>query len=80
MGLYSSKTKKSKYSKKLNINKKENTKLLKEFPKMGKPIVKKNVKAIILEHYSIFYKIKINTIFILAFWDTGQTQNCYYSF
>ena len=54
--------------------------MLKEFPKMGKPIVKKNVKAIILEHYSIFYKIKINTIFILAFWDIRQTQNCYYSF
>lgn len=60
------------YSKKLNIKIKENTKLLKEFPEMGKPTVKINVKAIILEHYSIFYKVKINKIFILAFWDTRQ--------
>ncbi|WP_146092211.1 type II toxin-antitoxin system RelE/ParE family toxin [Polaribacter filamentus] len=46
--------------------------MLKEFPEMGKPTVKKNVKAIILEHYCIFYKVKINKIFILAFWDTRQ--------
>lgn len=60
------------YSKRLNLKNKEKTTLLKDFPEMGNPTEKLNLRKINLEHFSIFYKVFNYKIIIVAFWDNRQ--------
>lgn len=57
------------YSRKLNLEIRQRTVLLKLYPEMGKKTIFESTRAIIMGHYSILYKIDANRIIITAFWD-----------
>ncbi|MDV6167682.1 type II toxin-antitoxin system RelE/ParE family toxin [Flavobacterium sp. DG1-102-2] len=60
------------YSLKLFAKIKERTDILKESPEIGKKADNKNMRAISLGHYSIFYQHDTSRIIITAFWDNRQ--------
>ncbi len=60
------------YSKRLNLAIRERILTLKSQPEMGISTELSGIKAIILEHYSIFYKIQTPALFIIGFWDNRQ--------
>lgn len=60
------------YSLKLYTKIKERTNILKESPEIGKMTEHKNMRAVSLGHYSIFYQFDSSKIIITAFWDNRQ--------
>lgn len=72
---WNNRNKSNAYSVKLNIQIKERITLLKSYPEMGKKTDFKNVKAIVMGHYSILYKIEESNILIVSFWDNRQNPN-----
>ncbi len=62
------------YSRKLNAEIKVKLELLKLNPEIGKKTNYKDIRGISLRHYSLFYTIKEDAIFILAFWDNRQSS------
>lgn len=57
------------YSKKLNLEIRERTELLKIFPEMGKRTNFKETRVIVMGHYSMLYQVQKERIIITAFWD-----------
>jgi len=60
------------YSLKLFAKIKERANILKENPEIGKNTDYKNMRAVSLGHYSIFYQYDTSRIIITAFWDNRQ--------
>lgn len=64
------------YSKKLKeeINLKE--KQICKYPEMGSNSEIRNVKyVLILKHFSLFYRVKLDFIEVVAFWDNRRNPN-----
>lgn len=60
------------YSLKLFGKIKERTDILKISPEIGKRTEHKNMRAVSLGHYIIFYQFDTSKIVITAFWDNRQ--------
>ena len=60
------------YSIKLLQQTKEATKLLSEFPEIGKQVDIKNVRCFVMGNYSLYYTIDSLKINIVTFWDNRQ--------
>ena len=69
---WNKKNKSNLYSKRLLslINKRTSTLLT--FPKIGKKVNFNNTRAISLEHFSIFYRVELDKIIIISFWDNRR--------
>jgi plasmid stabilization system protein ParE len=60
------------YSKKLSILFKEKVDLLKSQHYLGKPTNFKDVRATLVSHFSIFYKVSPDQIIIVGIWDNRR--------
>ncbi|MCE7992270.1 MAG: type II toxin-antitoxin system RelE/ParE family toxin [Roseivirga sp.] len=65
-------TKSKTYSQKLNLLIKQAIRLIREYPKIGKPTDIDNVRIKIVRDYLIFYELVEDELHILAFWDSRQ--------
>ena len=72
---WSNRNKSNIYSKKLNSLFKEITKLLVEFPSIGKETDTSKVKHIIVRDYLMFYEDTEDAIVILHIWDGRQNPD-----
>lgn len=65
------------YSKKLNAEIKHILKLVKENPFIGVEVEEFYGvrRVLVLQNYSLFYKVKQEDIYILSFWDNRQNSN-----
>ena len=62
----------NKYSKKLRMEINGNIQILKKHPKIGKNADYDSIKALVMGHFSLFYKYDATQIIIVAFWDNRQ--------
>ncbi len=69
---WNNRNKSNTYSKKLNLAIIERLGLLKSQPDIGKKTTFGKTRAIIMEHYSILYKLEKTQIIITGFWDNRQ--------
>lgn len=69
---YNTRNKSLNYSKKLNLEIKQCTNLLKQQPEIGKRIKDSDFRNIFFSNYSLIYKKKSNIIYISALWDNRQ--------
>lgn len=69
---WNKRNKNRRFSIKLNLAIQERLKNLKSQPEIGKKSVVKGVRVISMRHYSIFYLIEDNSIYIISFWDNRQ--------
>jgi plasmid stabilization system protein ParE len=60
------------YSKKLRAKVKSQIQFLKEFPYSGRQSVYVSARYVVIDRYSIFYRIDDDVIHILAFWHNSQ--------
>ena len=60
------------YSIKLHLLFQEATKIISQYPEIGKPTSEANVKMKIVRDYLMFYEILSHQIFILTIWDSRQ--------
>ena len=60
------------YSIKLNELFKESTKIISDYPQIGKLTNEKNVRVKIVRDYLLFYEVTENHIFVLTIWDSRQ--------
>lgn len=72
---WNNRNKNNRYSKQLNLKIYRKIDLLKKFPYTGIEIENENARVLHFENYSLIYKLNINQIFILAFWDTRQNPS-----
>jgi plasmid stabilization system protein ParE len=63
------------YSRKLNNDIKQLTKILQKQPYLGRTTNIKNVRVIIKGYFKLFYLLEPNEIIILLVWDTRQDPN-----
>jgi len=66
---YNTRNKSFNYSKKLKLEIKQHTNLLKQQPEIGKRIKNTDFRNIFFGNYSLVYKKKSNVIYISALWD-----------
>lgn len=69
---YNTRNKSFNYSKKLNLEIKQYTNLLKQQPEIGKKIKNSNFRNIFVGNYSIIYTRQSTIIYISALWDNRQ--------
>lgn len=67
-------------SRRLNLGTGERIHLLKSQPAIGISTGISYIETIFMEHYSIFYKIKIPKPFIIGFWDNRQDPEKLFEF
>ncbi len=60
------------YSKKLSVSLKEKIYLIASQNYIGKPTNFDNVRATLISHFTIFYKVEINEIIIVGIWDNRR--------
>lgn len=65
-------TKSKKYSKKLDSLFRDATKLIKTYPKLGKPTSATKIRFKIVENYLMLYEEAPNQIVILTIWDSRR--------
>ncbi len=70
---WNKRNKSTEYSKRLLKVINERTKLILSFSEMGRISEYGNHRVVLLEHYSIFYRIVDDKIVITAFWDNNQS-------
>ena len=69
---WNEKTNSNLYSKRLSLEIKDRANRLLIFPEMGKKVDFENVRAISIEHFSLFYETDKNKIVIISFWDNRR--------
>lgn len=62
------------YSKKLSALFNQKIELLETQNYIGKPTDFDEVRASLVDHFTIFFKIEINEITLVGIWDTDETQ------
>jgi len=62
----------SEFSKKLNISIKQRIEILRAQPLSGVETEVYGVRSVAMRHYSIFYALSKNKLFIVSFWDNRQ--------
>lgn len=72
---WNNRNKNNRYSKQLNLKIYRKIDQLKNFPNTGVEIENENARVLHFENYSLIYRLNINKIFILAFWDTRQNPS-----
>lgn len=72
---WNNRNKNNRYSKQLNLKIYRKIDQLKNFPNTGVEIENENARVLHFENYSLIYRLNINQIFILAFWDTRQNPS-----
>lgn len=72
---WNNRNKNNRYSKQLNLKIYRKIDQLKKFPNTGVEIENENARVLHFENYSLIYRLNINKIFILAFWDTRQNPS-----
>ncbi|WP_374364893.1 type II toxin-antitoxin system RelE/ParE family toxin [Cloacibacterium sp.] len=72
---WNNRNKNNRYSKQLNLKIYRKIDQLKKFPYTGVEIENENARVLHFENYSLIYRLNINKIFILAFWDTRQNPS-----
>ncbi|WP_165366126.1 type II toxin-antitoxin system RelE/ParE family toxin [Brumimicrobium glaciale] len=60
------------YSLKLNSSFKNTTKLIRNYPRIGRPTNKKNVRIVVVKDYLMIYEILDVHILIVALWGSRQ--------
>jgi len=60
------------YSKKLSVLLREKISLIKSQTYIGKPTDFKDVRATLISHFTIFYKINTDEIIIVGIWDNRR--------
>ena len=60
------------YAVDLNIEFKDAAQLLETFHFLGKPTDYIDIRALIIKNFTLFYKIEINNIVIVAIWDNRR--------
>ncbi|OYT12721.1 MAG: hypothetical protein B6I19_08870 [Bacteroidetes bacterium 4572_114] len=63
------------YSRKLDVELKQSVKLLKSFPKMGRPYKNTEIRFLVKDYYHIFYKYSDNIIKVLHIWDSRRNPD-----
>jgi len=61
------------YSIRLNLSINSRIKTVRSYPKLGKPTNIKGYRAIVIGHYNIVYRIRNESIVIVAVFDTRQS-------
>lgn len=69
---WTNKTKSKNFSIKLHLLFQEATKIISQYPEIGKPTSDKEVRMKIVRDFLIFYEIANDKIFILTIWDSRQ--------
>ncbi len=60
------------YSKKLSVLLKEKINLIASKNYIGKPTNFDNVRATLIDHFTVFYRVEINEIIIAGIWDNRR--------